>query len=97
MKTPTYKVGDLVTNHEPMIGIWHAMIYKVRRAPKCNSSDGHAYETLGFWEYTKQHPVGSPLHKLSQQKQKPSLRQLWADHLTPDAKETAAALRAYIA
>lgn len=81
MKTPTYKIGDLVTNQEPMIGTWYAMIYKVR--PAKGAPDGFVYETLGFWDTSK---------SLT-----PTLRQLWASHLTPDTKEVVAGLRSYLA
>lgn len=86
-KTPTFKVGDKVisTREGGLPGLrWRAEIYKVKAAPKVPAPDGYAYETLGRWEVVDASKVG----KWYKEEKRPTLRQLWSNHLEREADPT---------
>ena len=72
---PHFKIDDLVQSAPDssdvthMEDLWIAKIVEVKKGLPYHGDDGFVYETLGFWRSS---PRGTA----------PTLRQLWAEHLT---------------
>lgn len=81
---PTFSIGDCIASTcDDCMGLrWHGIVREI--IPTKDAPDGFAYDTLGFWRVTNKSKLAFRFRRAK----RPSLRQLWVNHLKADALAT---------